>query len=73
MPDILIRDVPDAVLASIDSRAAELGLTRPEFLRRRLAQEAMRSQVEVTFEQLLAASQMAQDLADPDIMARAWE
>ena len=33
--DVLIRDLPDDVLAGIDARAAELGLSRVEDIRRR--------------------------------------
>jgi hypothetical protein len=38
--DVLVRDVPDDVVAAIDARAARVGLSRSEFLRRRFAQEA---------------------------------
>ena len=38
--DILIRDVPGDVLSAIDSRAARLGISRSEYVRRRLAQDA---------------------------------
>ena len=40
MTDVLVRDVPDDVLAAIDTRAAHLGLSRSEYVRRRLAQDA---------------------------------
>ena len=40
MTDVLVRDVPDDVVAALDARAARLGLSRSEFLRRRLAQES---------------------------------
>ena len=40
MSDVLIRDIPDDVLAGLDARAAELGLSRVEYIRRRLAQDA---------------------------------
>ena len=38
MPDVLIRDVPAEDLARIDGHAARLGLSRTEYLRRRLAE-----------------------------------
>jgi len=41
MTDVLVRDVPEDVIAALDSRASRLGLSRSEFLRRRLAQEAV--------------------------------
>lgn len=40
MSDVLIRDIPDDVLASLDAIAARLGLSRTEYIRRRLAQDA---------------------------------
>ena len=39
MSDILIRDVPDDVLAAIDAKAHSAGLSRTEYLRRTLARE----------------------------------
>jgi hypothetical protein len=43
MSDVLIRDVPVEVLAVIDHRASRLGLSRNEYLRRQLSQDAGRS------------------------------
>ena len=43
MTDVLIRDVPEAVVAALDARASRLGLSRSEYLRRRLAQDAVTS------------------------------
>jgi len=39
MSDLLIRDVPDDVIAAIDAAARSLGLSRTEYLRRALARE----------------------------------
>ena len=39
MPDILIRDVPDDVVAAIDAKAQRAGLSRTEYLRRALSRE----------------------------------
>jgi Ribbon-helix-helix protein, copG family len=39
--DILIREVPPEVVAAVDAHAARLGLSRTEYLRRRLVQEAV--------------------------------
>ena len=36
-----MRDVPEDVVAALEARAAKLGLSRSEYLRRRLAQEAV--------------------------------
>ncbi|MFT4215269.1 MAG: ribbon-helix-helix protein, CopG family [Microbacterium sp.] len=38
--DVLIRNVSEADLRRIDAKAERLGLSRSEFLRRRIAQEA---------------------------------
>ncbi|MGW7679537.1 type II toxin-antitoxin system VapB family antitoxin [Kribbella sp. NPDC054772] len=72
MSDVLIRDVPDEVLAVIDHRAAGLGLSRSEYLRRQLSQEAGRSEVAVTVADLERFSNLARDLDDPDVMDKAW-
>ena len=40
MADLLVRDVPDDVVAALDAHAARLGLSRSEYVRRRLAQDA---------------------------------
>jgi len=42
MGDVLIRDVPDDVLTALEGLAARLGLSRSEYIRRRLAQLADR-------------------------------
>lgn len=71
MADLLIRDVPDDVLAVIDARARRLGLSRTEFLRRQLA--SITDQGSVTLEDLDRFSELAADLGDPEVMAKAWE
>jgi hypothetical protein len=72
MSDVLIRDVPDDVLAAVESHAAKLGLSRNEYLRRQLAQDAMRSVVPLTMDDLRWFSDTFSDLADPDVMRQAW-
>jgi plasmid stability protein len=47
MSDLMIRDVPDDVLRALDARAARLGISRSEYVRRRLAQEAAGALVKV--------------------------
>lgn len=71
MSDILIRDVPDEVLGAIDAHAARLGLSRSEYLRRRLAQEAQ-SDEPVTAMQLRAFGELFADLGDGTVMSGAW-
>ncbi len=68
--DILVRDVPDDVVAA---RAARLGLSRSEYLRRRFAQEAMASPEPVTVEHLAAFAETFADLGDARVMKGAWE
>lgn len=72
VPDVLIRDVPAEDLARIDAHAARLGLSRTEYLRRRLHQDAARPSSPVTVEDLQAFSARFGDLDDPDVMRRAW-
>jgi len=71
MTDMLIRDVPDDVIAAVDARASRLGLSRSEYVRRRLAQDAAAGAV-VTTRDLARFGEAFADLADPDVMSRAW-
>jgi hypothetical protein len=72
MSDVLIRDIPDDVLAGRDARAAELGLSRVEYIRRRLAQDARTMRVRVTIDDLRRLGQVAAGLADEELMREAW-
>ena len=71
MTDVLVRDVPDDVIAALEARASRLGLSRSEFLRRRLAQEAV-PQATVSVQDLQAFAQDFADLDDPEVMKGAW-
>lgn len=73
MTDVLIRDVPDDVVADIDARARRLGLSRSEYLRRRLARDADSPGDAVTVDDLSWFADAFADLRNPDVMARAWE
>ena len=73
MSDVLIRDIPDDVLAGLDARAAELGLSRVEYIRRRLAQDAGMTRVAVTRDDLYRLGQAVAGLADEELMREAWE
>lgn len=74
MTDVLIRDVPAEVLAALDAKAERLGLSRSEYLRRRLAQDAGHDESQrVTIEDLRRTAEVFADLDDPEIMRRAWE
>ncbi len=70
--DVLVRDVPEDVVAALDLRASRLGLSRSEYLRRRLAQEASVSPQPVSAEHLKAFAETFADLADTEIMKGAW-
>lgn len=72
MTDVLIRDIPDDVIAALDAHAARLGLSRSEYVRRRLAQDAATSGAPVSVNDLARFASTFADLADPDVMSRAW-
>ncbi|MGH8982214.1 MAG: type II toxin-antitoxin system VapB family antitoxin [Acidimicrobiales bacterium] len=72
MPDILIRDVPDEVLAAIDARARRVGLSRAEYIRRSLSRERDGAALPVRVNDLVAFADKFADLADPDVMRQAW-
>ena len=65
-------DVPDEAPSGLDARAVRLGLSRHEYLRRRLAQEATRSAQPMTAAHLAAFAETFADLADPEVMEGAW-
>jgi Antitoxin FitA-like, ribbon-helix-helix len=71
MSDVLIRDIPEDVLAAVDASAARLGVSRTEYIRRRLAQEA--GMVKVTVDDLRSFADAFSDLADVAVMERARE
>ncbi|MDQ2874233.1 MAG: ribbon-helix-helix protein, CopG family [Actinomycetota bacterium] len=73
MTDVLIRDVPDDVIAAVDAHASRLGLSRSEYVRRRLARDAAVPGSAVSVQDLTRFAEMFGDLADPDVMSRAWE
>jgi hypothetical protein len=71
MTDLLIRDVPDEVVAAIDTNARRLGLSRSEYLRRTLTQAAHRPGV-VSVEDMARFASTFADLGNDDVMGRAW-
>jgi plasmid stability protein len=72
MTDMLIRDVPDDVIAAVDARAGRLGLSRSEYVRRRLAQDAAAASAAVTTDDLARFAEAFADLDDPAVMSQAW-
>ncbi len=73
MTDVLIRGVPDEVITALDARASRLGLSRSEYLRRRLAQEVIGGPQSVTAVDLAAFAEAFPDLTNPEVMKGAWE
>lgn len=67
--DILIRDVPDEVVAALDANAQRTGQTRAEYLRRLLADQQRPA---LTREQLNRFAERTTDLCNPEAMAAAW-
>ncbi len=70
--DILIRDIPDEVLAAIDAKAKRVGLSRNEYLRRTLERERVAATRPVSVEDFQRFAALVQDLEDPALMTDAW-
>jgi hypothetical protein len=73
MSDVLIRDVPDEVLAALDALAARMGLSRTEYIRRRLAQDAQVARSPVTIADLRRFGEAVPGLGDAELMREAWD
>lgn len=73
MADVLIRDVPPEVLAGVDAHAARLGLSRAEYIRRRLASDAVSDVAPVSVQDLRRFAGTFADLADESVMGGAWQ
>jgi hypothetical protein len=71
--DVLIRDIPDDVLAAIDAHAARLGVSRSEYIRRRLAQDTAADTLAVDVAALRSFADKFVDLGDPAVMSGAWD
>ena len=72
MTDLLVRDVPDDVLAAIDARAKRLGISRAEYVRRQLTHAARTTDEAVDESDLRQFADTFADLGDPAIMDQAW-
>jgi hypothetical protein len=72
MVDVLIRDIPEAVLAGIDAHAARLGLSRAEYIRRRLAADAFASSDAVCVDDFRTFATTFADVADDEVTNAAW-
>lgn len=71
--NLLIRDIPDDVVAAIDAAAERLGLSRSEYVRRMLTQASARDGRTVTVSDLAKFGDTFADLADPEVMDQAWQ
>ena len=72
MPDILIRDLPEDVVAAIDASAQRAGLSRAEYIRRALSRERGMSTASVTVDHLARFAETFADLKDPEVIDSAW-
>lgn len=73
MPNILIRDLSQEAIDRIDAAAANLGLSRNEFLRRKFEEGTGRTGGQaVTAEDWQRSADAFADLADPTVMEAAW-
>ena len=73
MPNILIRDLSQLAVDRIDAAAADLGLSRNEYLRRKLEQgSGPTGEQAVTAEDWQRSAEVFADLADPSVMEQAW-
>ena len=70
--DIVIRGVPANVIAILDARAARLRLSRAEYVRRRLAQDAARDDSPVSAAHFGRFAEIFSDLSDPEVLSQAW-
>lgn len=72
MADVLIRNVPPDDLRRLDEQARRLGLSRADFLRRQLHQQATTTVLRVSLEDLQEVADTLSDLSDPKVMGEAW-
>ena len=72
VPDILIPDVPEDVIAAIDIKAQRLGISRADYLRRVLVRELAVQTAHVAVTDLDDFAGAFADLSDIDAMNRAW-
>lgn len=73
MKDVLIRGVSEEALRRIDAESAALGLSRNEYLRRKLeGVTALRPRSAITQEDWRRSAELFADLGDPDVMGDAW-
>jgi hypothetical protein len=73
MANILIRDLSQEAVDRIDAVAANLGLSRNEYLRRKLEEGITPTGTQtVTADDWQRSAEAFADLADPTVMDAAW-
>ena len=73
MPDVLIRGLTTDAIERIDAEADALGLSRNEYLRRKLEPTASSANaVRLSVADLRRAAEAASDLLDSQVMDSAW-
>lgn len=73
MPNVLIRDLSQEAVDRIDTAAANLGLSRNEYLRRKLEEGTNPvGERAVTAEDWQRSAEVFADLANPAVMEAAW-
>jgi hypothetical protein len=73
MPNILIRGLSQETVDRIDAAAANLGLSRNEYLRRKFEEgTGPTGERTVTAEDWQRSAEVFADLADPTVMDAAW-
>ena len=73
MTNVLIRGLSDAAVERIDAEAAVQGLSRNEFLRRKLEAEGLPAvDAALTTQDWARSAETFGDLSDPAVMDAAW-
>ena len=73
MPNILIRDLSQEAIDRIDDAATNLGLSRNEYLRRKLEEGTNPTgERTVSAQDWERSAEVFADLADPTVMDAAW-
>lgn len=73
MTNVLIRGLSNAAVQRIDAEASALGLSRNEFLRRKLeCVTTANAEAGLTAADWARSAEAFGDLADPEVMAAAW-
>jgi hypothetical protein len=72
MADPLIREIPDHVVTALDAHAMRPGISRSDYVLRRLAADTVLPGAPVEVADLNRFSELFADLADPEVMEQAW-